>query len=178
MNKHFRFCLVGTLLILSGFLILNAYHNYEVLQNKIDAQASVNDATSQWKKDYLLLNHSEKAWTTKYLSFEDVPDIYRLAQSLKINEYGLTHNIDDFRISKIENLKPNDIFIGLHSLCFNNDGASFSVQAPTTDALLAGVLKLTQRTDITMGTITLDFSHREPMAHIDDLCILIREAHE
>lgn len=126
-----------------------------MIQKLEEQQIALNDF-QEWKQEYEKLIPLNEKWENSFNSFEDIRDLLKLHKFL-----GNIPPSDPeaMLVSKIEEIKHQDIHIGAYSVCvgsFSSEGYEFT--ADSFNVLLDDLKRLSARPDIKMGSITLSIT--------------------
>lgn len=163
-----------------GFTVISATQglkSHRILAAKTQAQADVTESVNRWKLNYEALGESVKRWERNYLRQENVQDMMSLFAVVNLGEYGVAANTDAIILNKIEPVVQNGMPIGLTRICLSSNGSgdasALEIQAPNYQALFAGIKRLAQRPDISIGTISIKGDKALPVANLGDFCVLL-----
>ena len=161
-----------------GLVLLSAVQGmraHRVMADKALAQANITESVHRWKQNYLALGDAVKRWGSDYRNQESVPDLMTLIAHIRLSDYGLTVKTDAVILNKIIPVTHGEMQIGLTKVCLatNSHGAALEVQAPTYQALFAGIKQLAKRPDISIEILSIKGDKTVPVASLGDFCVLL-----
>lgn len=159
---------------LAAVFALAGIKSYQLLSAKAKEQTAVTESVMRWKRSYMALGGTQDRWKKTYRAASSIPDLLTLIGLLDLQATGLKANTDLLVLKTDEQVKGNNIPLGLTKLCLGTGQDSFLVEAGSYDELLRGVDRLAHRADIFVDNISIVGDKDVPQARIGDLCILLR----
>ncbi|MQA40762.1 hypothetical protein [Rugamonas aquatica] len=176
MHKVANRSLLLTLLSLSLALVLTqaGLKGYATLAAKAKEQNAITDSVVRWKHSYLALAGTQERWGKTYRAASTIPDMLSLVALMDLPAYGLRASTDTLVLKTAEQLKANNIELGLTKLCLGTAAEHFVVEAGSYDALLRGLDKLAHRADVVVDNVSIVGEKEVPQAKLGELCLLFR----
>lgn len=159
---------------LAGIFTFGGISSYKILAAKAKEQTAVTESVIRWKRSYMALAGTQERWKKTYPAASHIPDLWTLISLLDLRKLGLKADTDTLVLKTDEQLKANNVPLGLTKLCLGTSQDGFLVEANSYDELLKGVDRLAHRADIYVDNIAIMGDRDVPQAKIADLCMLLR----
>lgn len=139
-------------------------------------QTAANERLSDWKSQYEPLIPVNDRWKKEFVSEGQAKDLLRLYKLANIEQHGLSADVDLVKQSLSIPVLVNGMEVGLTKLCLATEGSSLVVRAPSIKSLRLGLHQLSQRSDISLGSLSLSFDDETGLgtASINPFCVLVR----
>jgi len=163
--------------VLAAMFIFQGTVANKALRAKVLEQTEQTETVVRWKQSFKALAATRGKWDRSFQRSDAIQDLVGLASHLGLERYGLQTDRDNMHLLKIEQVQQNNLAIGLTRFCLatgSGNGNNFLVAAENYEKLLVGVDRLAKRSDISLGTISLEGDKAFPIAKLGEFCVLLR----
>lgn len=170
---------LAVVVIFSTVLCMQGVKSFRTLTEKALAQEAATDSVLQWKQGYVAFADTVKKWNASFRSEDSVQDLISLYGVVGLGSYGLHADSDTLLLNKVTPVSQGGIAIGLTQFCISSSSrpdGSLVVEAANYHALFAGLRQLSQRSDISIGSISIKGDKPTPVASLGDFCVLLRKS--
>lgn len=166
-------------------LIMLVYRGYEIrngyLQLAATQQTTV-DQLNRFSQQVEAVKESRKKWDKQYPPISAIHGPDGLIEHVKFESYGLEVDPDKVTLLPTEMVMVDgaeNTPIGLLSTCLSTAGSGdkdvLEVSAPSYQALMTGIDKLSRRPDIAVGNISVKKgTGKTPVGRLGGFCVLLR----
>lgn len=114
----------------------------------------------------------ESRWRALFPDRAQADDLLSLYRLFNLEETGLLFEPDKIRMRAID---PETPYIGITRICIANKGTEFVLKANDFYQLAVGLIRLSQRKELRLHPMRIQWLDNRPTATIEDLCILFRD---
>lgn len=152
---------------------------YALLSERAEQQRASTENVARWKQSARALEASDAQWKQRYPSLSRYNDVLALVGSLRLQQLGLSTNLDTVSVPKAQTVMQNGTDLQLSRICLassaDNTAAGFQVTASSYSQLLAGVGSLAARPNVYIGGMAIQGTGDQPTAVLTDFCVLARQ---
>jgi hypothetical protein len=162
----------------AAVLGMQGVKSFRALAEKALAQEAVTESVMQWKQGYMAFADTVKKWDGSFRSEDSVQDLISLYSVVGLSSYGLRADSDTLLLNKVAPVAQGGIAIGLTQFCIasaSRPEGALDVEAANYQALFAGLRRLSQRPDVSIGSISIKGDKTTPVASLGEFCVLLRK---
>lgn len=164
-----------------GFCAFEGFLTYRVLAEKSLEQEAEREKLEAWRSNFQALKNETKDFKNIFPEIKNIRDLRSLYENLRLNNHGLSSQMDKLQLVKTEEVSQGSTKIGLLKLCVATAGQQegLVVTASSYGDLVKGIRTLADRKDIVMDQVSIGRSNdgatnKEPMAILNRICLLSR----
>lgn len=171
-----RQIVLATSLAISAVFLLMTQPAWKTLSSIESRQIAANDRFIEWRDAYKALLPINEKWNSSFASESDASDLLKLYRIANISQHGLSSDVDQVRQISSEPVQVNGMQIGVAKVCIATSGEVMRVSAPTMTSLRSGLVSLSRRKDISLGTVEVgvDSESGAAIGKIKPFCVLVR----
>jgi|GEM_PF-1369212 len=157
--------------------LLSLPKTVEAMSGLKNRQITANHALEEWREAYQALLPVNTVWENTFVSASQIADLVHLYRAFRFDQYGLFVDPDTTMQTSTESVSVNGVEVGVRKLCVGSAGAQvLAVHAPSVGELRVGIKALSERNDISLGQMTMQFDAQtgRPIVNISDACLVVR----
>lgn len=123
-----------------------------LMNQKLEEQKTALNDFQEWKQEYERLIPLNEKWEKSFNSFDEIRDLLQLHSFLGSKPFSQPESLV---VSKIEEIKFQDIHIGAYKVCMTSlEGAGYVFKDSSFDNLMNDIKVLNDRADILLGRVS------------------------
>lgn len=172
-NRQIVLCLSAAISLIFLWQAPKAWSNLSAIKSR---QIAANDRLVDWKQAYQALLPINAKWDGAFSTEAEASDLLKLYRIANIEQHGLRADVDQVRQVASEPLSVNGMDVGVAKICIATLGDTMQLTAPNMTSLRTGLISLSKRRDISMGSIEVGMDSETGLAigKLKPFCVLVR----